>query len=203
MECVICFETAQLYVLRPCLHQCLCLACLSQLALKYLRAEAKICCPLCRAEVKWIYDVNLADLPIMSKELGVAMHATIKLALTHQRLQKTTEIVHTTFIELLTENPSCLPFMTKNQMEEVIKLAEIKHATIYAGDQYHEKSDSWKRAYVAACITPWNVKNGGSGVCYQGNLRDEPDGLIRQLALLKTNMKLLVSCDSRVAYKMF
>ena len=194
MECSICLETAQLYTLRPCLHQCLCLTCLSQLALKFLTNGHKIHCPLCRAQVKWIYDVSISDLHTLCKESGTALYATIKTAITHRKLQTVTDIVYSMFADLLKENPSCLPFMTWKQTEELINLAHIKHSEI-CGNEY--ATDAWKFAYVSACITPWNVKNGGSGLCYQGNLGDKPEGLIIQLYLLRSNMAFLLNRQTR------
>jgi len=71
-------------------------------------------------------------------------------------------------------------FLTVNQCESLLKIAQEKNIfekDSRTGRYILDKSYMLRNVLVALCIHPWNVDKqlGFHGICYHGNLGEEPD----------------------------
>lgn len=190
-ECAVCLESnAKLLKLSPCYHECVCVKCLPKFDL-----INGFSCPICRAKVSRFFfyakDV-IESMCIDSTDL-------FQSALTYVSCLNPQCKDKDVCLGLSQIATSCLPDATfKTQLQfpalsvvQVNSLLCLSQAKLGGKVEYLTQ-----RALVSMCKFPWNVEVGlaNVGVCYHGNLGEEPASTFAQIELICNNWRELRSC---------
>lgn len=179
MSCAICLEdNSELIHFRPCNHKCVCTSCIYPFFVKLFR-EPEIACPICRAEVKWIYDHKLQQEALIDSKTNLALYRSLKIALNSNNV--TTKEMYKIYQEFYKMGPVILL--------NVHQVTKLLGRLVDTPDKY-----KYEKILVAMCFAPWKVDRAltGVGLCYHGNFGEVPACLIAQINYMKYNIRFLL-----------
>ena len=135
-------------------------------------------CPMCRANVRWIYDYHLDRDKYVDKSTNSVLYHGLKQLVNNGFELKKFYKIYTEFIK-----NGIIPFLLPEQAEELISLLPK-----------NDNHNNYQKVIVALCFAPWHVNReiANVGVCYSGNFAEEPECLIAQISYMRQNIYKLV-----------
>ena len=188
MECCICFETTDNFIkFNPCHHQTMCVKC-------YLKTGWDQC-PICQQKISHSNgcscDVSIICQNMCNLELVEKYFKFIKSYLNAQDKGKIDiiTIIHTITdaYQNLADKKICL--ISVDQCETLLQIAMDKCIFEY------KDSHRLQHLLVRSCREGWkvDVKLGGSGVCYYGNMGDPLGSIEKTMSYVKSNHQGMMS----------